>query len=275
MNPLIELLSPAGSVECLYAAAENGADAVYFGIAGSNKDNYNARARAQNIPLHQLGEMIVFLHRRGLKGYITLNTLVRHEELSEVESLLKEIVAAQADAVILQDFGVAQLAHRLCPDLPIHASTQMSLTSQREIELAQTLGLHRVVLPRELSLRQIRELRQKTNVELECFVHGALCISFSGQCYASLGLGGRSANRGRCAQPCRLAYSLMSPAASQHAKHTEERLLSPCDFAALPLLPQLMATGVHALKIEGRLKQPEYVAEVTRIYRNEIDKVRI
>jgi putative protease len=260
---LPELLSPAGSEECLYAAVENGADAVYFGLAPPH--NFNARGRAENFPLEKLGDTLDFLHRRGIKGYLTLNTLIHFDELPAVESLLREIAAARVDAVIIQDIGVARLAQRLCPDLPLHASTQMSLTSAAAIELAATLGIRRAILPRELSIKQIGELCRHVELELECFIHGALCISYSGQCYASLGLGGRSANRGNCAQPCRLPYSIKQTG-------TERKpILSPHDLAALPLLPKLIATGIHAFKIEGRLKPPEYVAEVTKIYREALD----
>ena len=260
---LPELLSPAGSEECLYAAIENGADAVYFGLA--KPYNFNARGRAENIPLEKLGDTMNMLHRRGLKGYLALNTLIHCNELPAVETLLREVIAACIDAVIVQDIGVAALAHRLCPDLPLHASTQMSLTSAVAIGQAAMLGIRRVILPRELSLRQIAELQRHTEVELECFIHGALCISYSGQCYASLGLGGRSANRGCCAQPCRLPYSL------EQAGVNRKPVLSPHDLAALPVLEKLIATGVRSFKIEGRLKPPEYVAEVTRVYREAID----
>jgi putative protease len=268
-----ELLAPAGSEQCLYAAVENGADAVYFGLSGVG--NFNARVRAQNIPLEKLGEIMTFLHQRRLRGYVTLNTLVQCDELPAIESLLREMVIHRVDAILVQDFGIAKLARKLCPGLAIHASTQMSLTSQRAVELAQSLGIQRVVLPRELSLRQIRDLRKKTTAELECFIHGALCISFSGQCYASAGLGGRSANRGCCAQPCRLAYTLVDDSSGENLlrNNTASQLLSPCDLAALPILSQLMSTGIHSLKIEGRLKPPEYVAEVTRIYRQAIDEI--
>jgi len=260
---LPELLAPAGSAECLHAAVENGADAVYFGLAKPH--NFNARGRAENIPLEKLCDCLNTLHRRGVKGYLTLNTLIRFDELPAVESLLREVIAAQIDAIIIQDIGVAVLAQRLCPELPLHASTQMSLTTAGSIEQAATLGIKRVILPRELSLRQIAELRRSTAIELECFIHGALCISYSGQCYASLGFGGRSANRGCCAQPCRLPYSVVQTGAKQ------KFILSPHDLAALPVLENLIATGVHAFKIEGRLKPPEYVAEVTKIYRDALD----
>ena len=274
MNKPPELLAPAGSEECLRAAVENGADAVYFGLAGPR--GFNARVRAKSIPIETLGETMVWLHRRGVRGYVTLNTLVRADELPEIERLLRTIAEARVDAILVQDFGVARLARRFCPDLPLHASTQMSLTSQHGIELAATLGIDRVVLPRELSLEQIAELRRSTDIELECFVHGALCMSFSGQCYASLGLGGRgndrTANRGRCAQPCRLSYTLLD-AETDEPVAPPRQLFSPNDLASLPVLPKLIATGVHALKIEGRLKPPEYVAEVTRIYRSAIDRI--
>jgi putative protease len=260
---LPELLAPAGNEECLYAAVENGADAVYFGLA--KPYNFNARGRAENIPLEKLGSTMDMLHRRGVKGYLTLNTLIQFDELPVVEPLLREVAHAQIDAVIVQDIGVAVLAHRLCPDLPLHASTQMSLTSAAAIGQVAALGIKRVVLPRELSIRHIAELRRSTEIELECFVHGALCISYSGQCYASLGFGGRSANRGCCAQPCRLSYSV------KQAGTKRKPILSPHDFAALPVLPKLIAVGIHAFKIEGRLKPPEYVAEVTKIYREALD----
>ncbi len=178
-----ELLAPAGSVECLHAAVENGADAVYFGLATGGQ-NFNARARAKNIPLEKLADTMALLRDRGVKGYVTLNTLVRDDEMPEVERLLREISLAGADAILIQDFGVARLARKICPELALHASTQMSLTSRRSIEMAVELGIRRVVLPRELSLEHIAVLRRSIDVELECFVHGALCMSFSGQCYA-------------------------------------------------------------------------------------------
>ncbi|MDR0520432.1 MAG: U32 family peptidase [Planctomycetaceae bacterium] len=260
-----ELLSPAGSEECLHAAVENGADAVYFGLA--DPYHYHARSRAENIKLEKLADTMAFLHRCGLKGYLTLNTLIYAGELSRIEQILTESALSGIDAVIVQDLGVVKLARRLVPDLPLHASTQMSLTSAAGINAAAGLGICRAVLPRELPLAQIGKIRGQTTIELECFVHGSLCISYSGQCFASLGLGGRSANRGCCAQPCRLPYSVRQTGSPPQA------LLSPLDFAALPLLPELIKAGINAVKIEGRLKPPEYVAEVTRIYREAIDAV--
>ncbi|MCL2303876.1 MAG: U32 family peptidase [Planctomycetaceae bacterium] len=257
-----ELLAPAGSEESLHAAVENGADAVYFGIAGGN---FNARVRAKNIPLPKLGETVESLHRRGVKAYLTLNTLAFAGELPQIETLLREFAECRVDAILVQDLGIAALAHRLCPGLTLHASTQMSLSSAEAFSLASRYGIRRVVLPRELSIEQIQTLRRNTDLELEAFVHGALCISFSGQCYASLNLGGRSANRGCCAQPCRMSYDIFGE------ESPPRPIFSPTDLAALPLLRQMRDAGVCAFKIEGRLKPPEYVAETTRIYRNAID----
>ncbi|MGL4593881.1 MAG: DUF3656 domain-containing U32 family peptidase [Thermoguttaceae bacterium] len=279
-----ELLAPAGCLDSLRAAVANGADAVYFGIGNSEKDalenTFNARARAKNIPLEKLRETMDWLRKRCVKGYVTLNTLVFSNELSKVETILREINIAGVDAILVQDLGVARLAREICPDLPLHASTQMSLTAVRGIEHVRSLGISRVVLPRELSLDDIRLIKNSTQMELECFVHGALCMSFSGQCFASFALGGRSANRGRCAQPCRLAYTLLDgntskPIFSPLTRTFEEpkQLLSPSDLATLLILPQIVAAGVNAIKIEGRLKPPEYVAEVTRVYRKRLDQI--
>ncbi|MDR1492386.1 MAG: U32 family peptidase [Planctomycetaceae bacterium] len=269
-----ELLSPAGSEEALNAAVENGADAVYFGIAGTG--NFNARVRAKNIPLEKLNETVAFLHRRNVRAYLTLNTLVFADELPEAETLLREFAAANVDAVLVQDLGIAKLAHELCPSLTLHASTQMSLTSAEAFAEAAKIGIKRVVLPRELSLEQIRQVRRNTDLELEAFVHGSLCVGFSGQCLTSLTLGGRSANRGCCAQPCRMPYTLIDASAENALRQTDlttRNLFSPTDLAALPLLRELRDAGVCAFKIEGRLKSAEYVAEVTRIYREAIDSI--
>lgn len=262
----VELLSPAGSEECLHAAVENGADAVYFGISG--RGNFNARSRAQNFPLEKLGEVVEFLHRRNVRAYLTLNTLVFADELAGIEEILREFVRARVDAVLVQDLGIARLAHHLCPSLVLHASTQMSLTNAESFALVEKLGIRRVVLPRELSIEQIRALREQSSMELEAFVHGALCISFSGQCFASLALGGRSANRGQCAQPCRMPYTLLDG-----SREITKNPFSPTDLAALPLLRNMIEAGLCSLKIEGRLKSPQYVAEVTRIYRDALDSI--
>ena len=261
-----ELLAPAGDRDCVRAAVENGADAVYFGL----NCGFNARNRAVNLSVDELSDTMGFLHHRGVKGYVTLNTLAFPDELPELESLVRKIAAAQVDAVLVQDLGVVRLIRATCPDLPIHASTQMTLTSAECIRVAEELGVERVVLPRELSLRDILKLRKSTSVELECFVHGALCVAYSGQCLTSESLGGRSANRGQCAQACRLPYDLICDG-QEIDLGPQKYLLSPQDLAAYELTPDLIAAGVTSFKIEGRLKTPEYVANITRHYRQAID----
>lgn len=261
-----ELLAPAGDRDCLKAAVENGADAVYFGLA----TGFNARARAANFTLEELPELLAFLHHRGVKGYVTLNTLVFPSELPALEAHVRGVAAAGTDAVLVQDLGVARLVRAICPELSLHASTQMTLTSAESIDFAKQLGIERVVLPRELSLDEIGEISAHTDMPLEAFVHGALCVAYSGQCLTSESLGGRSANRGQCAQACRLPYDLLcddKPVELGDVKY----LLSPQDLAAYDLAPQLMQAGVISFKIEGRLKTPEYVANITRHYREAID----
>jgi putative protease len=188
----IELLAPAGDWDCVRAAVENGADAVYFGL----ERGFNARARAHNFSLDELPDVVAFLHHRGVRGYVTFNTLVFSGELPEAEDLIRRIAAAGTDAVLVQDLGVVRLIRAICPDLAIHASTQMTLTSSECIQVAQMLGAERVVLARELSVREIAKIHEQTAMPLEVFVHGALCVAYSGQCLTSESLGGRSANRG-------------------------------------------------------------------------------
>lgn len=248
------------------AAIENGADAVYFGL----DCGFNARARAHNFQPDELPEIMRTLHARGVKGYVTLNTLVFPEELAEVERLVRVIATAGVDAVLVQDLGLARLVRAICPDLSIHASTQMSLTSSQTIEIARSLGIERVVLARELSIKEIARIRRETDLPLEVFVHGALCVAYSGQCLTSESLGGRSANRGQCAQACRLPYDLVCDG-EEVETGAQKYLLSPQDLAAYALLPELIDAGVCSLKIEGRLKTPEYVANITRHYRQAID----
>ena len=263
-----ELLAPAGDRECMKAAVENGADAVYFGL----NCGFNARARATNVAANELTEVMQFLHYRGVKGYVTLNTLAFTDELPELESLIRVIASADVDAVLVQDIGLLRLIRATCPDLPIHASTQMTLTSAECIQVAEELGVERVVLPRELSMREIAQIRHSTSVALECFVHGALCVAYSGQCLTSESLGGRSANRGQCAQACRLPYDLICDGDDVDLGD-QKYLLSPQDLAAYELTPDLIAAGISSFKIEGRLKSAEYVANITRHYRRAIDAV--
>lgn len=261
-----ELLAPAGDRDCLRAAVENGADAVYFGL----NCGFNARARATNVSPDELSDVMRFLHHRGVKGYVTLNTLAFTDELPHVESLVRTLANANVDAVLVQDLGLLRLIRATCPELTLHASTQMTLTSAECIRVAEELGIARVVLPRELSIDDIVRLRKSTSVELECFVHGALCVAYSGQCLTSESLGGRSANRGQCAQACRLPYDLICDGEDVDLG-PQKYLLSPQDLAAYELTPDLIAAGISCFKIEGRLKTAEYVANITRHYRQAID----
>ncbi|MEC4816514.1 MAG: U32 family peptidase, partial [Scytonema sp. PMC 1069.18] len=269
-----ELLAPAGYWDCAKAAVENGADAIYFGL-----DRFNARMRAQNFTEADLPKLMEFLHLRGVKGYVTVNTLVFPQELREAEQYLRSIIVAGVDAVIVQDVGICRLIRHISPDFPIHASTQMTITSTAGVEFAKSLGCQLVVLARECSLKEIEKIQRQLNdlqhtLPLEVFVHGALCVAYSGQCLTSEALGGRSANRGECAQACRMPYDLICDGKVVDLGN-RKYLLSPQDLAGLEVLPDLVKAGVSCLKIEGRLKAPEYVANVTRVYREALDKVMI
>src|SRR5690606_17889521 len=206
----------------------------------------------------------------GVKGYVTLNTLVFDAELASVEAAVRACAEAGVDAVIVQDLGVAMLARAIAPELHVHASTQMTCTDASSVELARELGATRVILARELSVEDIAKIRKKTDAELEVFVHGALCISYSGQCLTSEAIGGRSANRGACAQACRLPYELVVDGEKVDTKDAAY-LLSPEDLEGSSLVPELARLGITSLKIEGRLKGPEYVAATTRLYREAVD----
>lgn len=262
----VELLAPAGDRLCITAAVENGADAVYFGL----ECGFNARVRATNLHLDTLPEVMAYLHERGVRGYVALNTLVFPSELETVESHIVALTNAGVDAVLVQDLGLARLLRIVSPELALHASTQMTLTSGECIQAVEELGIHRVVLARELSIPEIRTIRQQTSIELEAFIHGALCVAYSGQCLTSESLGGRSANRGHCAQACRLPYDLICDGRDVDLGDVQY-LLSPQDLAAYELVPELIAAGVTSFKIEGRLKTPEYVANITRHYRRALD----
>ncbi len=279
---LPELLAPAGDWECVKAAVENGADAIYFGL-----DRFNARMRAQNFTEADLPRLMAFLHRRGVRGYVTFNTLVFANEWAEAGQFLRGCIAAGVDAAIVQDVGVCRMIRALSLDFPIHASTQMTITSAAGVEFARELGCNLVVLARECSLSDIQRIQEAQEstagsadsslaprpspLPLEVFVHGALCVAYSGQCLTSESLGGRSANRGECAQACRLPYELI--ANGQPVPLGDRRyLLSPQDLAGVELLPELIRLGVASLKIEGRLKSAEYVANITRVYRAALDQ---
>ena len=303
--PLPELLAPAGDWECARAAVENGADAIYFGL-----EKFNARMRANNFTEADLPRLMEFLHRRGVKGYVTFNILVFENEMAEAEQYLRTMIAAGVDAAIVQDVGMCRLIRQLSPDFPIHVSTQMTITSLAGVEFARELGCNLVVLARECSLKEIERIvagdgcrvtgpegqsaaplddaaqpdhasrftfhvsrfTHHAPLPIEVFIHGALCVAYSGQCLTSEALGGRSANRGECAQACRMPYDLIAdgkPVALGDRKY----LLSPQDLAGLSALPDLARAGVASLKIEGRLKSPEYVANITRIYREALERL--
>lgn len=268
-----ELLAPAGDWECARAAVENGADAIYFGL-----ERFNARMRAKNFTQADLPALMAFLHRRGVRGYVTFNTLVFANELESAREYLRSIISAGVDAAIVQDIGICRLIRRLSPDFPIHGSTQMTVTSVAGVEFARELGTQLVVLARENSIAEIEKIQEAQRLAsvaplpLEVFVHGALCVAYSGQCLTSESLGGRSANRGECAQACRLPYDLISD--GQKVELGDRRyLLSPQDLAGIDVLPDLIRSGVSSLKIEGRLKSPEYVASITRVYRQALDRI--
>ena len=259
-----EIMSPAGYWPQLRAAIEAGADAVYFGLK-----HFSARAKV-GFELEDLPEVMRTLHRRGVKGYVTFNTLLFDNELEEAAHTLVAIAQAGADSIIVQDIGGAKLARQVAPGLEIHGSTQMSVTSADGVRFAQSLGVSRVVMARELSLDEIRSIRAATDCELEIFVHGALCVSYSGQCFSSEAWGGRSANRGQCAQACRLPYELIVDGAVKPLADARY-LLSPGDLFALRQIPEIVEIGISALKIEGRYKDADYVALTTRAYRQAVD----
>ena len=252
-----EILAPAGSFEALKAAVANGADAVYLG-----GKSFNARAFADNFDLQTLREAAAFAHFHGVKLYLTLNILLQESELPQALAYLEDALAAGVDAVILQDLGLLRLAHAAWPQVALHASTQMSLFTAAGVNLVAGAGISRAILARELSLEELKKTKAKSKIELECFVHGALCICYSGQCLFSSLVGGRSGNRGMCAQPCRLPYRLGD---------VRGYLLSPRDIMLLDELKAMERAGVCSFKIEGRLKRPEYVAVVTSVYRRALD----
>jgi U32 family peptidase len=262
----IELLAPAGDWECMRAAVANGANAIFFGV-----EKFNARARAHNFQSSELPEIMKFLHKYGVKGFLTFNILVFEEELPEAKKVVEACIDAGVDAVIVQDLGLVKLIREISPDFPIHGSTQMTITSPEAVEFTKPFGLERVVLGRENNLKQIRQIGDQAKLPMEVFVHGALCVSYSGQCLTSEMWGGRSANRGECAQACRLPYDLMVD--GMHKPMGDiTYLLSPKDLAAVDLVPELIEAGVTSFKIEGRLKSPEYVANTVSKYRTAIDK---
>ncbi len=261
-----ELLSPAGNWDCARAAVANGADAIFFGLP-----KFNARLRADNFSEEDLPELMKFLHEHGVRGFVTMNTLIFTGEMKAAEQQLRLLDASGVDAIIVQDLGLARLARHVAPHLEIHASTQMTITSPEGLEFVDQLyQLDRAVLARELSLKEIGKFNPTECVPLEVFVHGALCVAYSGQCLTSESLGQRSANRGECAQACRMPYTLVIDGVERDMEEVRY-LLSPQDLAAVDLIPDLVQQGVVSYKIEGRLKSPEYVAAITKVYRKAID----
>ena len=259
---MIDLLSPVGDFDCLKAAVQNGANSVYFGA-----NLFSARAFASNFDLDELKNAIQYARIRGVKTNLTLNTLIKNDEFEDAFNLAKKAYEFGIDAIIVQDLGLAKMLIKSFPDLAIHASTQMSVHNLQGVLELQELGFKRVVLSRELSIGEIEYICRNSNVEIECFIHGALCISYSGQCLFSSMIGGRSGNRGKCAQPCRLPYKLLE----NNSVIDSGYLLSTRDICGLDFIPDMINAGVTCLKIEGRMKKPEYVATVTRIYRKYID----
>ncbi len=253
-----ELLAPVGSKKAFIAAIENGADAVYFG-----GKVFSARQYASNFTHEELEWAIDYAHVRGVKAYVTVNTLIKDSELEEACDYLRFLCNTGADAVIVQDLGILRLLREQLPELPVHASTQMTIRNAEGVKFLQDMGVKRVVLARELSLDEIKRIKSQTKVEIETFIHGALCFSYSGQCILSSMIGGRSGNRGYCAQPCRKKYRL---------GEAEGYLLSPRDLNMSEHIPALVDAGIDSFKIEGRMKRPEYVAGVVRVYRKLIDR---
>ncbi len=252
---MLEVLAPAGSSDALVAAVQNGADAVYLGYG-----SFNARMNAKNFTEDQLRQSVSYCHIRGVRVYLTLNTLVLDRELQAVAQVIREANSAGVDAILVQDLGVLHLVRQIAPDIPVHASTQMSVHSREGVRLAADMGISRVVLARELSREQIAAICQGSPIETEVFVHGALCMSYSGQCYMSAMIGQRSGNRGQCAQPCRMPYGF---------DRSETRYpLSLKDNCLVRYIQELDALGVSCIKIEGRMKRAEYVAIATKVYKD-------
>ena len=259
---MLELLAPAGSMEALHAAVQNGANAVYLGCG-----QFNARQSAKNFTPQALVEAVKYCHIRGVAVHLTLNTLVSDKESQEAAALIRHAAIAGVDAFIVQDLGIVQLCKQIAPNIPLHGSTQMTVHSLPGVQFCAGLGMSRVVLSRELSREEIRYICANSPIEIEVFGHGALCMSYSGQCYLSAAIGGRSGNRGRCAQPCRQSYG--------YNRWENKYPLSLKDNCTVQYVKELEAMGVASLKLEGRMKRPEYVAAVTQVYRQAIDTGRV
>ena len=263
----VELLAPAGSPEGFYGALRAGADAIYLGGR-----RYGARAYAENFTEEELVACIRYARLFGVKVNLTVNTLLKEQELRELPEYLEPFCQAGLDAVIVQDLGVLQVIREHFPNLEIHASTQMTLCSRYGAELLRQMGVSRIVPARELSLEELTEIKKQTGIELETFIHGAMCYCYSGQCLFSSILGGRSGNRGRCAQPCRLPYAVHTDEEDGRKGGTVKYPLSLKDMCTIDCLPALIEAGIDSFKIEGRMKRAEYAAGVTAVYRKYIDR---
>lgn len=259
----VELLAPVGKFENALAAIENGANAIFVG-----GKVFNARQFADNFEEDELEKIVDYCKLRGVKTHITVNTLIKDQEIEELMTYLQKLARLKVDAVIVQDFGVAHLIKTYFPEIELHASTQMSAHSIEDVMFLKSCGFKRVVLAREMQLEEIKAIKEAVDIEIETFIHGALCYSYSGQCLFSSQIGGRSGNRGRCAQPCRMGYALLK---GEEEVVQSAYLLSPKDLCALSFLPELIACGIDSFKMEGRMKSPEYVASVTKVYRKYID----
>lgn len=264
---LPELLSPAGNFEAVIAAVENGADAIYLGLK-----NFNARRQAENFDFGELGEAVDYAHSKGVKVYLAFNILIKNSELQEALENVVKAYHLGVDAVMLQDFGLSYLLRKHYPEVPLHASTQMNVHNLSQLKFLEKMGFRRVILSRELSLSEISFLCKNTYLEVEVFIHGALCFSYSGQCLFSSLVGGRSGNRGLCTQPCRLSYELWSEKGKEET--LGPYLLSTSELMTLSKLKDLWGAGVRAFKIEGRMRSPEYVAAATRVYRQVLNKLK-
>lgn len=266
---MIELLAPAGNFESLKAAVAAGANAVY--LAG---ENFGARAYAENFSRENLAKAVKFAHLRNVSVHVTTNTILADDELEDFSDYIKFLRDANVDALLIQDLGAAKIAQEIAPEIPLHASTQMTIHNLEGVLMLAELGFSRVVLSRELSLKEISYIAKNSPVETEIFIHGALCVCYSGQCLMSSMIGARSGNRGKCAQPCRLPYELVDSDGYEILKNSVgEYLLSPKDLNTLDILPEIVSSGVTSLKIEGRMKRPEYVATVVKVYRDALDKI--
>jgi len=258
----VELLAPAGDLECLKVAVQMGANAVYFGA-----EEFNARVNGRNFEKQELIEAIKYAKLRGVKTHLTLNILIKNNEFEDAIKLVGFAYNAGIDAIIIQDLGLSKKVIELFPDLEVHSSTQMTIYNLDGAKKIKELGFSRCVLARELSVKEIEHICKNIDIDIEVFIHGALCISYSGQCLMSSMIGGRSGNRGKCAGTCRLPYNLLKDGEEQ----VKGYLLSSKDVCTLDIIPDLIKAGVKSFKIEGRMKSKEYVGIVTSIYRKYVD----